>query len=289
MNCSHFARILADFQEGKLLPDEQSTVEEHLGKCPACRRFLDVVRGNVDILPDDQRNRLVNAILDRTSGSACQRVESFLWDFVEGGLSAENSQLVAFHLDHCAACRSLAGELAVIQDVLPAIAEIEPGESFTREVVCATSEWRPRHSDPGTRLQAWWNRMILHPLFSFQTAYVGAVVLLFAFSSPFLPFWQTASNTISSAAIQPAAKYVISIWSDTKAPISNQAQEFTSAISAKKQTTAEWLGRLGKRYENTSASMLGRSVRSIRVWRQRQEVALLTFWIRLTNSMSRPG
>jgi predicted anti-sigma-YlaC factor YlaD len=289
MNCRHFARIFADYQEGKLPPDEQSAADAHLRRCPSCRRLLDVARGSVDILPENRRDELARAILDRTSGSPCRRVESFLWDFVEGRLGAADSQLVALHLNHCADCRALADELAMMQEVLPAIAVIDPGTSFTNEVVYATSRSRPERPDLEIRIRAWWNRMILHPLFSCQTAYVGAVVLLIAFSSPFLPFWQSAYNTIFSAAIQPAANYVSSIWSAPAAPDTNQAHEFASAVHEKKQATAEWLGRLGESYENMSASMLSRTVRSIRVWRQRQEVALLTFWIRLTNSMSRPG
>jgi predicted anti-sigma-YlaC factor YlaD len=289
MNCSYFAGILADYQEGKLPPDEQSAAEVHLRNCPSCLRLLDVARGNVDILPENQRNELAKAILDRTSGSPCERVESSLWDFVEGGLDAENSQLVALHLDHCADCRSLADELIMMQEVLPAIAEIDPGTSFTSEVVCATSRFRPEQSHLEIRIRAWWNRMILHPLFSFQTAYVGAVVLFIAFSSPFLPFWQSAYNTISSAAIQPATNYVGSLWGDPAAPNTNQAHEFASAISENKQAAVAWLGRLGESYEYMSASLLSRTVRSIKVWRQRQEVALLTFWIRLTSSISRPG
>ena len=117
MNCVHFARILADFHEGKLSAREKQAAVEHVDRCPTCKRLLAVATGNSDILPEAERDGLAGSILERTiGGPVCPRVESLLWDFVKGEQDPEESHLIDLHLEHCDGCRAMAADLQPITD-----------------------------------------------------------------------------------------------------------------------------------------------------------------------------
>jgi len=229
MDCSRFERILADFAEGNLGARDQAVAELHLGNCRACRQLLSTAMGQIDLLPDDAADELARSILDSTSGSVCPRVESRLWDFCAGELSLEDAGLMALHLDHCPGCRSLAAALAEAQQVLPAMAEIEPDGSFTSEIVWATSGCRTCQVDFWAYFLSWLDRMIKRPHFALEAAYVGTLVLAFVFSSPFLPFW----SRLSSEAFQPSAQYLASVWTATTDSVSAGVRETASAVTSK--------------------------------------------------------
>lgn len=282
MKCSRFAGILADFQEGTLSFAERAAAAEHLEGCPACRKLLAAARGDADILPQKECEDFVLAILNRTSGSVCPRVESTLWDFARGDLESEESQLITLHLDHCAGCRMLAEDLAELQTVLPSIAEIEPGRSFTGEVVALTSGRRQFHPDLRIRMQAWWNRVVQRPLFSLEAAYLATLVLLFAFS-PILPLRDIALNKIPSAAIQPSAKYLVSIWADAKVPASNKIQRLSSVVAWSNQSICESASEFAKRGEHAAAAVTTRSLQGVQVWRREGSNDLRAFWQRVSD------
>jgi hypothetical protein len=265
MNCSRFSEILADFQEGKLLPGEQSAAEAHVGTCSACRRLLDIIRGGIAVLPEDREDELARSILDRTCGPVCSHVESQLWDFAGGELGEEDSQLLILHLEHCAGCRSVAGDLAILQEELPAMSEIEPGASFTSDVVRITSGGIPDQSGFAKRLQACWNLLVQRPLFSYEAAYVGTLVVILAFS-PFLPFREFALEKMLSAVVQPSANYLHSVWAETKAPVSDRLYKLASAVESSDKPVSESLSKLVKTCGDASASILNRSINSVSGW-----------------------
>jgi predicted anti-sigma-YlaC factor YlaD len=282
MKCGRFARILADFQEGTLSLPEQTAAAQHLEGCPSCRNLLAVARGDANILPQKECEDFVLAILDRTSGPVCPRVESNLWDFAGGDLESEESQLITLHLDHCAGCRMLAEDLAELQEVLPSILEIEPGRSFTGEVVARTSGRRRFHPDLPTRMHAWWNQVVQRPLFSLEAAYLATLLLFFAFS-PILPLRDIALNKIPSAAIYPSAKYIVSVWAEAKVPASNKMQRLSSAVTWSKQSASESLSEFAKRSEYAAAGLMNGSLQGFQSWRREGTADLLAFWQRVSN------
>lgn len=287
MNCIRFTRILADYHEGKLSAEERSAAEEHLDECHSCRKLLEVTTGGVDILPEEMREGLTRSILDYTSGGpVCPRIESSLWEFAGGEQSAEESQLIALHLDHCAGCRSMAADLARIQAALPAMAEIDPGETFTREVVRITSGKRTYRPDLRTRLEGWWNRMVQRPRFALEAAYVCTVLLVFALS-PFLPFRDLALQTIPSKALYPSAKYIASIWMDAKAPLSIQAQKVASAAASSNRAVSATLVGLAGRSARASSYALNVSLQRIEGWNWKEAADLAGFWDRLSGWIPR--
>jgi hypothetical protein len=282
MKCRHFAGILADFQEGTLSLPEQTAAVQHLEGCSSCRNLLAIARGDTNILPQKERENFVLATLDRTSGPVCPRVESNLWDFSGGDLGSEESQLMALHLDHCAGCRILAEDLAELQEVLPLILEIEPGQSFTGEVVARTSGRRRFHPDLRTRMHAWWNQVVQRPLFSLEAAYLATLLLFFAFS-PILPLRDIALNKIPSAAIYPSARYIGSAWAEAKVPASNRMQRLSSAVTWSHRSVSESLSEFAKRSEHAAAGLIDESLQDVRDWRREGTADLLAFWQRVSD------
>jgi len=241
-----------------------------------------MARGDSDILPQKECEDFVLAILDRTSGPVCPRVESNLWDFAGGDLGSEESQLITLHLDHCAGCRMLAEDLAELQEVLPSIVEIEPGRSFTGEVVARTSGRRRFYPDLPTRMHAWWNQVVQRPLFSLEAAYLATLLLFFAFS-PVLPLRDIAFNKIPSAAIYPSAKYIVSVWAEAKVPASNKMQRLSSAVNWSNQSVSESLSEFAKRSEHAAAGLMNGSLQDVQAWRREGTADLLAFWQRVSD------
>jgi hypothetical protein len=278
MDCSRFAEALADFQEGTLSPGEQSAAQVHLADCSVCRRLLEIAIGNVDILPQDRHDELTHSILDRTSGPVCARVEASLWDFIEGELSTEDSHLISLHLENCAECRSVAEELVLVQQELPAMAEIDPGDSFTREVISATSRLRSYRAALNAGFRAWWDRMIQRPRFALEAAYAGALFFLLIFSIPSLSLQSISFDKISSTTVGPPATFIASTWAGATACVSDTGSEFASAVIAGKQDASESLTQLMKGCKSKSASILDRSVEGIKKWQKDQSVGWLIVW-----------
>jgi hypothetical protein len=287
MNCARFARILADYHEGEISPEEKAMAEAHLEKCPSCRKLLEVTCGEADILPVGMRENLTRSILELTSGGpACPRVESLLWDFGAGQQPPEESSLIALHLDHCANCRSMAATLGLIQEILPTLAEIDPGESFTQEVVCATSGMRRHRPYMKSRLGAWWNRMVQRPRFALESAYVCTIVLFFIFS-PLLPLRHLVFQTFPSKAMDPSAKYVAAVWADAQVSISSQACQLESALVSGTGAVYRIVGRATGRTIGGSSSVLQQSLERVGGWHRKEVENLAEFWNRLSGWVSR--
>ncbi len=279
MDCRIFEDILADFHEGRLTHDRRSDAEDHLAVCSACRRLLDIVRGDIDILPEDAREALSRSILECTSGPACPGIESQLCDFVEGSLDKDQIQLMALHMDHCSSCLAIVRQLEELRDILPSFAEIPLDDSFAREVVRLTNGQRYRRKSPATRLLAWWNALIQRPRFTLEAAYIGTLALVFLFGSPFLRF-RNLTFVAVPAAMQPASVRLISLWEDAKAPLANGFNAAGFAIASSGRTASAWLGNLGQDCAHASVSLAERGVRDLKEWRRKEAEALVSIWSR---------
>lgn len=121
---------------------------------------------------------LLRAILARTSGPACARVEELACDFTDGLLDALQADLVRAHARDCPACEGLLAALAEAREVLPALAAADPGPGFTAKVLQATL-----HAPP-SRAWSLWQRLLHRPRIALETAYVGALAAFAGFSLP---------------------------------------------------------------------------------------------------------
>jgi hypothetical protein len=281
MKCRRLAGILADFQEGLLSPGEKQAAAEHLEACPDCRELLAIAHGISDIIPGSEREQFTLDVLSRTSGSVCPRVESGLWDFAGGGPESEESTLIALHLEHCSGCRILAEEIYELHAVLPAIAEIDPGESFTREVIGITSARRAGQVDLPGRILAWWDNVIRRPLFPLESAYVAALFFLFAFS-PFLPLRNLVSDKLSSDAIQPFEERLVSVWAESKVPASNYIKKLSSVVVRSNQSVAASVGNFSRKTGHAATVLTARSLQDVQGWRREGTADLFAFWQRVS-------
>ena len=108
---------------------------------------------------------LTRAILARTSGSPCQRLQDQACAYVDGELDDSRASLVQAHLAHCPACAALVGALHTSQRLLPTLADADPGPWFTQRLLRATVH-RPATS-------TWW-RLMHRPRIALEAAYLGA-------------------------------------------------------------------------------------------------------------------
>lgn len=124
---------------------------------------------------------LTRAILARTSGDPCLRLQGLACDFVDGTLEAEQASLVRLHLGHCDACSALVGTLAGLRHDLSAMAQLDPGPWFTQAVLRATRHQPIRQS---ADLRGLWWRLMHRPRIALETAYLGAAAGLMGIYLP---------------------------------------------------------------------------------------------------------
>ena len=91
---------------------------------------------------NDRRRRnedFVKNVLQRTSGSACERALNLLPELSDHQLEDLDRQLVQAHLEHCEGCRQVAVALGWLGSLLPDMAILEPGPDFTAAVLAGTT------------------------------------------------------------------------------------------------------------------------------------------------------
>jgi hypothetical protein len=292
VNCELFAKILADFQEGKLRFGEQSAAEAHLKECDSCRRLLAIARGKLSVLPEEISRELALSIIEHTSGSACPRVEECLCSYVDGELNSEVSQLVSSHLDSCPACRTIADKLRIMAEELPQMAEIEPAVEFAQKVLGATSRWRPFRPSLRTRFLTWWNRLIQRPRFSYEAAYVGTLVLVFAFGNPVTPLRSITLEIVDPSWFQPAIRERVSKilptgWVDAEAPVLRLARTYAVTASERERAASKTLHSMTQRCEQIFRSALEAQAKSLNTWKQEATGAFRSLRSNLSARISR--
>jgi hypothetical protein len=129
--------------------------------------------------PDAAQN-LTQAILARTSGSPCQRLQSLACAFVDGELDEGQNGLVQSHLEHCADCSALVAALATCQATLPKLVEANPGPWFTQRVLRATVH----QPSPSFDLSRAIKRLMHRPRIALEAAYLGAAAGLMGIYLP---------------------------------------------------------------------------------------------------------
>src|SRR5262245_32643812 len=88
---------------------------------------------------------LTRRVLAQTSGSPCPSAHERLAPLADGALPPGDAELMRMHVTHCGECARLLEVIGWLSEQLPALAEVEPGPAFTRDVMAATAErhgWR---------------------------------------------------------------------------------------------------------------------------------------------------
>lgn len=138
---------------------------------------------------------LTRRILDQTSGGACTRAEDLLGSRWDASPDPLDDELLAGHLERCAACRELALILDRLQPLMPGLAEREPGPAFTARVLARTIRQQPV---PAIKRPALLHRLAGHiqdrlveawqrPRIALEAAWVAAALTALLVWSPLAP------------------------------------------------------------------------------------------------------
>ncbi len=194
MNCAAFERRLERYQAGTLPETERRETDQHLYHCPACRGLLETLQlserhiGEVD---------LSQAVLSRTSGSTCRRCRVLLGDLLDGQLDAVGSELVLSHLGSCRTCGSLFRVMSEMTEVLPQMQEVTPDPSFLPDVLRSIRALR-RDGSGLSRVLDFFRGLAQRPRFSWEAAYLGALLVFGLFGTPFSPVHDASSRFLAT-------------------------------------------------------------------------------------------
>lgn len=210
MNCDSFEARLDELLDGRCPPERWREAEAHVATCPRCRRVLDAVAGRADDMDDAGHDLLALAVVERTSGAACNTVRERLCDFVDGGLAPFDRELVEAHMGRCRGCTAVAAAMAEASAILPSFATLEPRPGLVAGVIEVTVGRRRAPSFPELA-RAWLVRAAQRPRFSLEVAYVLTVLLLVVLGNPVVAFREASVrvqprvNVVATAVGRPLA------------------------------------------------------------------------------------
>ena len=172
MSCASIQNRLQRFLDGKLEAEERAAVEMHLASCDDCRELTTLMR-----LDLPQPIDLSSSILERTSGSPCDRAQEIVCDYVDETLPQLDRELLELHNDSCTDCDSMTAALAKLSVELPAMAELTPPATLLEGVLAATTH-KPRPlAGVWERLERGWAALLTRPRLAWETGYVGAMCI----------------------------------------------------------------------------------------------------------------
>lgn len=180
MNCGKFESQMELFLAEKLPPASMRECREHVDSCLACRDLLDLAKREPIHIESAQTEELIQAVLDKTSGKSCGYSHKLLPDYIDGAMSTASNELIESHLKNCRSCRQMHQTLKELMEELPALAQIDPGSSFTRECMHAFREVQDQRSQSWIRPGRIWSRLVARPRLAWESAYV-LTLLLFVF------------------------------------------------------------------------------------------------------------
>jgi predicted anti-sigma-YlaC factor YlaD len=196
---------------------------------------------------------LTEAILARTSGSPCRRLEALACDLVDGLLKPVQQSLAQAHLEHCPACRTLVAGLRELEAVLPAFTDLDPGPAFTAEVLEATLP-AAQPSFRGT-----WIRLVRRPRLCLEAAYLGTVAGILTLHAP-LPVWRAAPTTLARLAapvervtplIQSGHTQARACEQKAAATVVRQVHKARSLWTGMMASVRAWLARFQAKFQRT--------------------------------------
>lgn len=187
---------------------------------------------------------LTQAILARTSGSPCRRLEALACDLADNLLDPAQTHLANGHLEHCPACRALVASLRELAATLPTLALLDPGPAFTTAVLQATVPASP------PSFHAAWLRLMRRPRICLEAAYLGAVAGFIGLHAP-LPTVRLMADSALVARLGNPVQRMAPALQARRAQI--QACEQKAAVEASRQ-------------QRRLQSFWGRMVASLRSW-----------------------
>jgi hypothetical protein len=177
MDCRKFESRLERFLTERLPPASMQECRAHLKSCSACRKLMDLAKRKPVQIEPVRVEEFVQAVLEKTSGKSCSRAHELLPDYVDGALAAASRELIGQHLENCHSCQQICQALEELKEVLPGLAQMDPGSSFTGE--CMDS-FRRLQNQPA-QLWIWpgriWGRLLARPRLAWESAYILTLLL----------------------------------------------------------------------------------------------------------------
>jgi hypothetical protein len=186
MDCRKFESRLEWFLTEKLAPASMQECRAHLESCPACRELMQLAKRDPIQIEPERIEEFVQAVLEKTSGKSCRQARELMPDYVDGVLTTASRELIEQHLENCRSCQQIHQTLMDLKEVLPGLAQMDPGSSFTWE--CMDS-FRRLQVQPAPS-KVWpgriWSRILSRPRIAWESAYVltlmfFVLIKLFAF------------------------------------------------------------------------------------------------------------
>jgi anti-sigma factor RsiW len=269
MNCSDFEKRLERYQAGMLPEAESRETARHLFHCPSCRALLEAVQSGENQLgqPD-----LSEAVLSRTSGPACRRCRNLFGDLLDGLLQPIDTELILSHLKTCPSCSSLFHAMSEMSEVLPRMREVLPDAAFVPEVLRSTRALR--HDGSGlSRIIQFVRALTERPRFSWEAAYLGALLVFALFGTPFSPVHDASSRLLASLQDQEGliarAESSIRGWQqDAKIALeaTDRARQSVGWITARSAETVESVIAQGRDYGRQSEAYIGSLEKALKTW-----------------------
>ncbi len=241
MDCARFEEKIGELIAEQLSLPVRQEAQNHAAHCPDCRALLEIAVGMRNLLPISDQADLARDILLQTSGSACERVHRHLCQFVDGALDPTYTAMIGSHLHHCQSCSTLAGCLAELRQLLPDLAELNPGPNMVGAIVRVTSARRgPLRQWPKQRpvVRQFLNRLLWRPRFSLEAAYAGALLIFILVGNPASSLGNAYSAVWEKARVTPRAT-----WNAARQAVPREWADFSSATFERARLrTSELIG-----------------------------------------------
>ena len=133
---------------------------------------------------------LTRRVLAQTSGSPCPSAHERLASLADDELAPGDAELMRMHLTHCRECARLLEVIGWLSAELPALAEVEPGPAFTRDVMAATAQrhgWRWAWEGIIDQARDATRALLARPRLPLEAAYVGAMLVWLLVAAPLSP------------------------------------------------------------------------------------------------------
>jgi predicted anti-sigma-YlaC factor YlaD len=266
LDCRSFEDLLEAYLDGTLTGSDALAAREHLRACAECLELAKIAGAPLETTPD-----LAAGVLERTSGATCDSARQDLCDYVDGRTEALDAELIRMHLSGCEDCAALSVVMAELATDLPLLAEIDPGERFTAEVLARTTPVVARSARWLGQLVRSWDRMIRRPRFALEGAYVMTVLLLVILGVPGALLAEAPSKMVQTAKREIAS------------PVQRTVVELGVTVSERAQQTLDTAGtKVAEEAHATAGGMADYSSRLI----EDLKTGVGTFWSRLASRQS---
>ena len=191
-----------------LAGETRRQIDAHLEHCAPCRALVALAQDEPHITSTAAVAAIAPAdfttgILARTSGSACKRATDLLCALTDGLLGPTDTELLRLHLCTCNTCATLSTALSRLAQALPNLAEMQPDQRFVDDVLARTLPASARLRRLVARWSERWTALVQRPRFSWEAAYIGAIMLSLLFGAPASPLRHVPREALAMVQANP--------------------------------------------------------------------------------------